>query len=602
MKLKIAKKRLTTVHAFVKGVTYCFILSIIFYILNFYIRALLPKIISFCTDYVLDNKKLQLPKFLLNINGVAGFFEKTTTDISYGLLVCAILIAIISVVGAFVTVLARVFLAKGSENMLKRVRDKLYHHVQRLSFDWHVKNSAGDIIQRCTSDVEVVRNFVCIQLLETFKIFFIVIINVIMMFDMNTKLSLVALAFVPCVVIYSCIFYGKISKRFLEADEAEADLTTCVQENLSGVRVVRAFGREKFEVEKFDEKNNLFANLWIKLGYLMSYYWAVGDLFSGLQIVTILILGIFFVLNNEITLGEYIAFVMYNSTLVWPIRALGRILSEMSKAGVSIDRLEYILDEPIETNKEKAEKPLLNKDITFKIDNFAYNENKTVLKNIDFTIKKGETFGILGGTGCGKSTLMYLLDRLYDLPEENGKITIGDTDIKDIDLNYLRENIGIVLQEPFLFSKTIEENIKISSPEKNHEEIRHIAGVACIDNAIIDFAKGYDTIVGEKGVTLSGGQKQRVAIARMLLKDTPIKIFDDSLSAVDAKTDAQIRKAIKENTGDSTVILISHRITTLMQADNILVMENGKIAQMGNHEQLITEDGIYKQIYDIQLG
>ena len=375
-----------------------------------------------------------------------------------------------------------------------------------------------------------------------------------------------------------------------------------MQENLTGVRVVRAFGREKYEIDRFDKKNNKFADMWIRLSYVMGMYWGFGDLFTGLQIMTILVLGTIEAVNGSISVGTFMAFVSYNATLVWPIRSLGRVLSEMSKAGVSIDRINYILEEEEEQDDPAGLTPDLHGDIVFDHVNFAYEGLMPILKDIHFTIKAGSTFAILGGTGSGKSTLMHLLDRLYELPKEGGTISIGGTDIRTIRLSYLRENIGMVLQEPFLFSRTIRENISAARPGADMEEIRHASRIASVDDAIMGFSGGYDTIVGERGVTLSGGQKQRVAIARMLMQRAPIMIFDDSLSAVDAETDAKIRNALDQNLGGSTVILISHRITTLMKADCILVLSNGQIAQMGTHQELVSQPGIYRDIYNIQTA
>ena len=374
------------------------------------------------------------------------------------------------------------------------------------------------------------------------------------------------------------------------------------QENFTGVRVVRAFGREKFEIDRFEKKNNQFADMWIRLSYVMGMYWGFGDLFTGLQIMTILVLGTIEAVNGSISVGTFMAFVSYNATLVWPIRSLGRVLSEMSKAGVSIDRINYILEEEEEQDDPAGLTPDLHGDIVFDHVNFAYEGLMPILKDIHFTIKAGSTFAILGGTGSGKSTLMHLLDRLYELPKEGGTISIGSTDIRTIRLSYLRENIGMVLQEPFLFSRTIRENISAARPGADMEEIRHASRIASVDDAIMGFSGGYDTIVGERGVTLSGGQKQRVAIARMLMQRAPIMIFDDSLSAVDAETDAKIRNALDQNLGGSTVILISHRITTLMKADCILVLSNGQIAQMGTHQELVSQPGIYRDIYNIQTA
>lgn len=503
--------------------------------------------------------------------------------------------------------------AKAGENFAQNLRNTLFRHVQKLPMSWHDKNQTGDIIQRCTSDVEVIRGFVVTQLLEVFRTTFLVVVSFAVMLSMNVKLSLVVFLFVPAVVIYSSVFYRMIAKRFQYADEAEGELSTVVQENATGVRVVRAFGREKFEMDRFREKNDIFAKLWIRLGTLSGLYWGVGDLITGLQVVTVIVLGAVEAVHGNITVGEFVAFASYNTTLMWPIRGLGRILSDMSKAGVSFERVDYILGAAEEAyRKEDANQSMQREserdgaleggDIVFSHVNFGYGGGQQVLNDIDFTIPKGTTFGILGGTGSGKSTIVQLLTRLYEVGEEEGSILIGGRDIRDIPLEQLRKNIGFVLQEPFLYSRTIGENIAASRPDATMEEIREAARTACVDEAIMGFADGYDTLVGERGVTLSGGQRQRVAIARMLLQKAPIMVFDDSLSAVDSETDSLIRKALKERMKDATVILISHRITTLMGASNIMVLSGGRIAQLGTHQELIAQDGIYRRIYEIQMS
>ncbi len=526
--------------------------------------------------------------------------------------IMGILLVSVSVLSGGCMFICRYHTAKAGENFAENMRNALFAHVQKLPVKWHDRHQTGDIIQRCTSDVEVIRNFVVTQLLEVFRTVFLVVISFSMMISMNRKLSLMVLAFIPIVVAYSAVFYRLIARRFTDADEAEGELSTVVQENATGVRVVRAFGREKFEMERFSEKNDAFAKLWIKLGTLSGLYWGVGDLITGLQVVAVIVFGAVEAVHGNISVGEYVAFASYNMTLVWPIRGLGRILSDMSKAGVSFERVDYIIQAEEEgyqeedtTDNKKAgssEKTLHTYDISFENVQFSYEEGHEVLRDVTFDIPQGTTLGILGGTGSGKSTVTQLLTRFYELADGEGTITVGGRNVKDIPLEELRRNIGIVLQEPFLYSRTIKENIAAFNPKASMEEIRNAAKVACVDEAIMNFPDGYDTIVGERGITLSGGQRQRVAIARMLLQKAPIMIFDDSLSAVDSETDSLIRKALKEHMKDSTVILVSHRITTLMTANNIMVLHQGKISEMGTHQELISKDGIYRRIYDIQMS
>ena len=561
-------------------------------------QAFIPQVIRISVDGVLGSDLSKIPEW------VKAFLSEETIRENPGkmLTIAALAVILLAAINIAANYYSKVFAAKGSESFVKGMRDQLYDHIQKLPYSWHVKNQTGDIIQRCTSDVDVVRNFVTNQLMEVFRIIFLIVFYMVIMFSMNVKISLIAVSFFPIVILYSGYFFSKIAQHFQEADEAEGILSSVVQENLTGVRVVRAFGRESFERKRFDEKNERFAGLWIYLGKFLSLYWSIGDLITGIQILTVICMGVLFTVDGNLTVGEFIAFVSYNSSMAWPVRSLGRIISERSKAGVSIDRIAYILDEKEEDDRPGVTKPAINKDIVFDKVNFKYEEGAAVLKDVSFTVPAGKTFAILGNTGSGKSTLVHLLNRLYDLPDGCGKITIGGVDIRDIDRQYLRSQIGMVLQEPFLYSGSIKENVGITKESSAFDDIREACEIACVDSAIDSFTDGYETIVGERGVTLSGGQKQRVAIARMLVEHTPVMIFDDSLSAVDAQTDAMIREALKKRMAGTTVILIAHRITTLMQADCIMVLEDGAVAEMGSHEQLMEHHGIYRRIYDIQMN
>lgn len=591
------KGRIAMLASLTKGFRLLLVVSVVTTVLAIVFNFMLPQVFRITVDSVFGNTPFNVPDFVLDFINYIGGREFLRNN----LIVCAAAAMLFSVMSGVFNYFCRVTMAKASEGMIQKLRNRLFDHIQRLPYRWHAENQTGDIIQRCTSDVETTRTFLSSQLLEMFRIVFLLTFALSLMFPISTKLSLVACCFMPAVMAYSGVFYAKIAKNFRKADEKEGELSATVQENLTGVRVVRAFGRQKYEIERFDEKNNFFAKLWIRLGYLLSYYWGIGDLASNLQVMTILVLGVMEAVNGNLTLGEFMLLVSYNSMLVWPVRSLGRILSDMSKTSVSLGRINEILSAEEEKDEPDAIEPPMNGDIAFEHVNFDYFGVNPVLKDINFTIKAGTTVGILGGTGSGKSTLMYLLDRLYDLPEDSGRITIGGVDIRKIKLSWLRKNIGFVLQEPFLFSKTIKENIGIAGDfGEDMGGIRHCADIAAVDESIIEFSQGYDTVVGERGVTLSGGQKQRVAIARMLMQKAPIMAFDDSLSAVDAETDAKIRSALRTNTGNSTVILISHRITTLMHADQILVLENGRVVQQGTHDELAKQEGIYKQIYEIQ--
>ena len=582
---------------YLRPVAWLFALGLLMSLFSQVFNALIPQIVRVTVDSVLGTEKPQLPAALAGALPI----EALRADPAMALVWAAGAVVLFAVLRGFAIFGQRLFLARGSEGFVKGIRDELFSHIQRLPFAWHTAHQTGEMIQRYTSDVEVVRTFVCTQLVEVIRTVILVAVYLYAMFSMNVKLSLVSLAFIPVVALSSGLFYGRIAARFKVADEAEGELTTMVQENLTGVRVVRAFGRESFELGKFNEKNDRFSELWIKLGRVLAVYWASGTLLTCLQVMVILILGVVEAVRGELTLGGFLAFVSYNSTLAWPVRSLGRVLADMSKAGVSMDRVAYILRAEEERELPGAAEAPMDGDIVFSHVSFGY-EGQEVLRDVSFTVPAGSTFAILGGTGSGKSTLVHLLDRLYDLGEGQGEITIGGRDIRLIERGYLRRNIGLVLQEPFLFSRTIRENIAAPRPGAAEAEIRRAAAIACVDEAVSEFADGYDTLVGERGVTLSGGQKQRVAIARMLISGAPVMVFDDSLSAVDSETDAKIRAALRESLGRATVILISHRITTLMQAERILVLENGQVSDIGTHEELISRPGIYREIYDIQMS
>ena len=564
---------------FSKGTRGCFIIILLASLASTLLNSLIPRIFGFTIDRVLVEDGIPYLKehiWLISLEVIG-----------------------IALVNGIMIYLYRSQTAKAGETFAKNMRDILFAHVQRLPMKWHDGVQTGDIIQRCTADVETIRNFVVTQVLEVFRTVFLLVVSLAMMLTMNRKLTMVALAFTPVVVLYSGIFYHLIAKNYTAADEAEGDLSTVVQENATGVRVVRAFGSERFEIDQFDEKNEIFARLWIRLGTLSGLYWAVGDLITGLQVLVIVTLGAIEAVHGSITAGEFIAFASYNTTLVWPVRSLGRILSEMSKTGVSFDRVNYILDSAEEEMAESGVIPERT-DIVFDHVSFGYEENQSVLEDVSFHIKEGTTCGVLGGTGSGKTTIVHLLDRLYEL--KKGTVQIGGVDIRDIPRSWIRSHVGMVLQEPFLFSRTIRDNIAAANPDATMNEIREAARIACVDDTIMAFPDGYDTIVGERGVTLSGGQRQRVAIARMLIAKAPIMIFDDSLSAVDADTDVRIRRALRSKMKEATVILISHRITTLMEANQILVLNHGVIEECGTHQQLIHHGGIYQKIYEIQLN
>lgn len=557
----------------------------------------MPQVIGFTVDTVIGAEEADLPAVISGFISEIGGRDFLRANIA----ICSLAVIICALLSGFFNYLSRINIARGTERFTKNLRDNLFFHIQNLPFSWLGENLTGDTIQRCTYDVEVARNFISKQLLEVIRTVILIAVALIIVFSMNVFMASLITVFIPLVLSYTLVFYRKIGVQFLKADEDEGELMVAVQENLSGVRVVRAFGREKHELEQFNKKNEKLARSWIDLGNTLGAFWGLGDIVSGLQLVVVIIAGAFMSARGNITLGEYIVFISYTLTIAWPVRQLGRTLSEMSKAGVSLGRIKEIFDSPEEKEPRGALTPPLDGDIRFENVSFSYGPQR-VLKNLNFEVKKGETLGILGMTGSGKSTITYLLNRLYDLEDGCGSITINGVDIRSINRRHLRKNVGLVLQEPFLFSKTILENINIASPDKGLDNAREMARVAAVDDNIMSFSKKYDTVVGERGMTLSGGQRQRIAIARTLALRAPIMIFDDSTSNLDTETDAAIREAIRENTKDATVIMISHRISTLMDADKIIVLEDGEITQSGTHGDLIARDGTYRRVYELQLG
>lgn len=581
---------------FLTGSKLMFVLSVLAAALMALADMITPQIVRAAVDNAIGgNPSTFGPAVMRLVDAVGGF-----AYLGQHMWIMALAVLLVAAVKVAAQYGFLVFNTRASETLAKTMRDMLYTHIQHLPFSWHMKNHTGDIIQRCTSDIDTTRNFVAGQMTGLFRILILVVMSLVFMLSMNPLLTLIALLPMPVVVWYSFHFHDKIGENFKECDESEGRLSAMAQENLTGVRVVRAFGRERYERDRFEKHNEEYTSLWVRLGAVMSRFWATSDVLSGLQIMLVVVFGVVLCLRGQMTTGEYIAFISYNAQLVWPVRQLGRMISDMSKAGVAIDRIGYIINSDVEHDKEDAVEPELTGDIAFEHVSFAYEGFPQMLHDISFTMKAGTTLGILGGTGSGKSTLMLLLDRLYDLPEDSGRITIGGVDIADMKREHLRKNIGIVLQEPFLFSRTLQENLSITDEGLTLTDIREAAKAACLDETIEGFSKGYDTFVGERGVTLSGGQKQRAAIARMLTQKTPIMIFDDSLSAVDAETDAKIRKALEARFGSASIILISHRITTLSKADQVIVLDRGHIAEMGTPAELEKAGGLYQKISEIQ--
>ena len=550
------------------------------------LRTLFTQIIRFTVDHALLGETDGLPAFLLD--APAGRI----------LVWCAAAAATVALLEFGAGFVQDSNLPKGSERFVKSLRDALYGHIQRLPYSWHVQNPTGDIIQRCTSDVEVVRNFIAEQMVELLSTTFLIAVYMIAMFAMNVKISLFVFAFIPVIVGYSLVFYKRISKGYQKADEAEGELSSAVQENITGVRVVRAFGRERDELEKFQRKNNNYANIWMKLGDMMTVFWSLGDVMSMAQVFGVVAIGVHLCVKGEITLGTYLAFVSYTRQLTWPVRALGRTLSEMSKAGVSIDRLLYILGAEQEQSPAKPLAANLSGDICFDHVSFAY-EQKKVLRDVSFTVKGGTTLGVLGETGSGKSTIALLLSRLYDPGE--GTITIGGVNVRRLPQTGLRAMLGYVPQKGVLFTGDILSNLEFAGDVSEADAIR-AAATAQAEDFIWSRPHHFLTPVAQGGANVSGGQRQRLSIARAIAKHPQVYLFDDSFSALDYQTDAALRQALAKQTHDATVIIVAQRLSTILHADQILVLDGGRIVGCGTHSTLLRSCETYREIALSQLS
>ncbi len=595
------KKKSQLLNFFLKGSKRYFGLAAVFACVLVLFELVNPKIIGYTVDYIIG-EEAAVPAFLLDFVTRLGGREYVLSH----LWIFAGLVILIAILGGVCRYLFQLFNSMGAEMLVRNSRDKLYKHIVRLPYKWHDINKTGDIIQRCTSDVDMIKNFIANQLTTLIRMLILIALSVFFMVRIHITLTLVGVAFFPIVVLYSFIFHNKVADQFQKIDEEEGRLSAIAQENLTGVRVVRAFGRESYEKDRFETKNEGYTKLWIDMMRLLSFFWGSNDLICGIQGITVMSFGAYLAVQGQITAGQFVTFMSYNGFLIFPIRQLGRVISEMSKAGISMDRLLYIMNSEAEKDEEGAVDFPGNGEIVFDKVTFKYDgeSEAPVLNNLSLKIKKGETIGILGATGSGKSTLIHLLDGLYPLSKDGGKISINGVDISTIKKEELRKHIGIVLQEPYLFSRTLEDNISIAADQATHEDVERVVEIASLKESILKFTEGYETFVGERGVTLSGGQKQRTAIAQMLIRKPEIMIFDDSLSAVDSQTDMKIRKALKETLGskDTTVLLISHRITTIMNADHIFVIGDGQVVEDGTHEELIAKQGKYKYIYDLQLS
>ncbi len=565
----------------------------VFVFLSSIVTLLTSLVISYTIDSIINDK--ETTNFLLiqleNLLGGKAYIQGHL----YVLAIVLIVIAFLSALFMFLRYYNQTIVA---ENLNRNIKNHLYTHIEYLPFSYHKRVQTGDLVQRCTSDVDKIRTFFSGQLEEIVGTITSAIFALIIMFSLNTKLSIIVMFTFPIVFGICFYFFKVIQKQFLATDEKEAALTVQIGEALNGVRVIKAFNKERYELDKFLKSSNEYKDIASKMIVSLGYNWGFSYMACMLGVLAIILVGINLVSSGEISTGNFLVFITYETVILNQIRNLGRILSDFGKVMISCHRLAEILDEKIE-DLDAGICPDLNGDIVFDHVYFKYDDDDAqILRDINLTIKKGETVAIIGPTGSGKSSLIQLLDRLYDV--NSGAIYINGYNINEISKGYLRRNVGVVLQESFLFSKTILDNIKTSNENVDYKAVEKACKIASVDEVIKSFDNGYKTIVGEKGVTLSGGQKQRIAIARTIVNNTPILVFDDSLSAVDAKTDSEIRRSLKVLGEASTMIIITQRVASAKDADKIVVIEDGVITQIGKHDELVNKEGLYKRINAIQ--
>lgn len=497
--------------------------------------------------------------------------------------------------------LSGVLASQTAEGITRRLRNYLYDHLQHLTFTYHSKTKTGELIERSTSDVDALRRFFSDQAINIGRIILLFIINFIALMNLNTKLALISIIVVPFILLVSIFLFSKVSKAYESYQEQEAVLSTTLQENLAGVRVVKAFSRQRYEIEKFEKDNWEKYIRGKKLLLMHSLFWPFSDILCGAQMLAGYLVGALMAINGDITVGTYVAYAGLVIYIIFPLRNLGRIIVQTSTGLVSYGRVMDIIKESREPLDQGDYQPDRNLKGKFDFDRvkFEYEPGDHTLEDINFSVNPGQVIALLGSTGSGKTTLVQLLPRFYEYT--GGKILLDGIELNRYPRKYLRQQIGIVEQEPFLFSRSIRENITYGvGREVSDAEVEEAASAAAIHDVILTFQDGYQTLVGERGVTLSGGQKQRVTIARTLLKNPRILILDDSTSSVDTETEAEIRDALQNLMKDRTTFIIAHRIQSITNADLILVMDNGKIVQSGSHETLLAQEGIYRQIFNIQ--
>lgn len=571
-------------------------LVIFIIVLNFvlqYLYSYIAILVELATSVLgNENSSVNLPSFLIDF---FLSFEKPLTII----LVIGISMVLLQLFRSILRFLDGYLRAYGTEHIGYDMRTKIYNHVLDLPYTYHNNLDIGDLIQRSTSDIDTSSSFICSQFPELISIFITISIGAYQVGQINLILMGVSLISLPLLGISSIVWFNYINKKFTQIEEKEAVVTTVVQENINSSRVVRAFSNEAYELKKMKKANDEYYNKLYSLYIREPIFWGFTDFVATFQYALTIVVAIYLAYKGLVTTSDITACLLLLGMVIWPIRGLGRIISNYGKAIVAANRIEEVLKEASEYENNGSLTPEISGSIKFENVSFKFNDTtEELLKNISFDINKGDVIAIVGKTGSGKTTICNLLTRFLDYNE--GTIYLDETPITKIDKHYLRKNIKMILQDPFLFSNNVLENVRITDNNLSKEEVRKACSIASIDSEIMNFKEGYETIVGEKGTTLSGGQKQRIAIARMLVSKAPILIFDDSLSALDTKTDYLIRKALKRNNNKQTMIIITHRITTAKEADKILVLNEGKVEAYASHNELLNISPLYKELWQIQ--
>jgi len=604
-----------------------------------------PWVIGQTMDFVLREKPLTGPAFVTRL---IEWFGGRDWLVGH-LWVCAAVIACFAVVAGAASFCKDRWTALARETIARRLRNRMYDHLQRLPCSFHDKSQTGDLVQRCTSDVETVKGFVGGQAIEVARMVIILLAMLPFMVSLSGKLTLVALSLMPIILVVSAVFFKRVRRTFRQADEAEGAMTAVLQENLTGIRVVRAFARQEYEREKFAVKNAAQRDGYLRLRNLMAWYWSSTDLLCHAQNVLLIIVGCYWVIDGTLTVGVLFTFIAYENMIIWPMRGMGRLLTDLGKTTVSLERLEEILEQSAETTdcgagvspaitmpcaksfeNAKPVSPLHEDETVFRGEmdlassngqangvvnagetpaprggaisvrnlTFSFDGQTNVLEDVSFDVAAGQTLAILGPSGSGKSVLIHLMLQFYEY--QHGSIRVDGQELRDLDRQAVRRQFAVVLQEPFLYSKTLRDNIRFGHSVAVQEQIESAALAACVHESIMEFDEKYDTLVGERGVTLSGGQRQRVALARAMVRDGTILLLDDCLSAVDTRTETRILSALRTRRAKRTTVVIAHRLSALRQADQIIVLDRGRIAQRGTHDELLAQEGLYAQLWRIQ--